>query len=145
MKELKQNTLAEATTESSFLTTINENAGETVVSLQREVELDTGETVTVEGITPDKMKSILNNGASPEVVTFKTPGEVTGDISGVCQAYNATLTKSEEEIPEVLADNGENPDANGEGTKVDSTGEGEQTPVEEGEQTPVEEQQTPVE
>lgn len=141
MKELKQNTLAEATTESSFLTTINENAGETVVSLQREVELETGETVTVEGITPDKMKAILNNGASPEVVTFKTPGEVTGDISGVCQAYNATLIETEEEIPEELVDNVENPEDNGEGTEIYSTEEekGEQTPVEEGEQTPVEE------
>lgn len=94
MKELKQNTLAEATTESSFLTTINENAGETVVSLQREVELETGETVTVEGITPDKMKAILNNGASPEVVTFKTPGEPVGELDGVCQAYNKSVKEA---------------------------------------------------
>lgn len=100
MKELKQNTLAEATTESSFLTTINENAGETVVSLQREVELETGETVIVEGVTPDKMKAILNNGVSPEVVTFKTPGEPVGELDGVCQAYNKSLEEVEDSIVE---------------------------------------------
>ena len=89
MSELRQNTLEDATTESSFLTTINENAGETVVSLQREVELEDGEIVTVEGITPDKMKAILNNGVEPEAVTFKTPGEYYNEeVKGVVRAYN---------------------------------------------------------
>ena len=98
MKELKQNTLSEATTESSFLTTINENAGETLVSLEREVTLEDGTTVTVAGITPSKMKAVLNNAVdgSEEAITYQTPGEnyvIDGQVAieGVCQAYNASI------------------------------------------------------
>ena len=105
MEKLKQNNLEEATTELGFVQTINAKAGETVVALEREVELENGEIVTVAGITPEKMKAILNNGADPEVVTFKTPGEKVGDLEGVCQAYNATLTDepAEEEPVAVFA------------------------------------------
>lgn len=104
MEKLKQNNLEEATTELGFVQAINANAGETVVALEREVELENGEIVTVAGITPEKMKAVLNNGADPEIVTFKTPGEIVGDLNGVCQAYNATLT---EEPVEVVTDEGE--------------------------------------
>lgn len=102
MSELRQNTLEDATTESSFLTTINENAGETVVSLQREVELEDGEIVTVEGITPDKMKAVLNNGVEPEAVTFKTPGEYYNEeVKGVVRAYNESVSNEDAEPEEV--------------------------------------------
>jgi len=105
MEKLKQNNLEEATTELGFVQAINANAGETVVALEREVELENGEIVTVAGITPEKMKAILNNGADSEVVTFKTPGEKVGDLEGVCQVYNATLTDdpAEEEPVAVFA------------------------------------------
>lgn len=93
MENLKQNNLAEATTELGFVQTLNKNAGETVVALEREVELENGEKVIVAGITPEKMKALLNNGAEPEKVTFKTPGENVGEIKGVCQDYNSTLTE----------------------------------------------------
>lgn len=95
--ELLQNNLAEATTEMGFVHVLNKNAGETIVALQKEVTLDSGETVVVEGITPDKMKSALNTlvDGTEEVITFKTPGEkyVNGEveIGGICQAYNASV------------------------------------------------------
>lgn len=101
MEKLKQNNLEEATTELGFVQAINANAGETVVALEREVELENGEIVTVAGITPEKMKAVLNNGADPEKVTFKTPGENVGEIEGVCQAYNSTL--SEEPVAATFA------------------------------------------
>lgn len=100
MENLKQNNLAEATTELGFVQTLNKNAGETIVALEREVELENGEKVMVAGITPEKMKAILNNGVSPEVVTFKTPGEPVGELDGVCQAYNKSLEEVEDSIVE---------------------------------------------
>lgn len=96
MRTLKQNNLEEATTDLGFLETINENAGEEIVALEREVELDDGTIVTVEGITPDRMKAVLNGGADPEIITFKTPGEPDGDLDGVVRAYN--LANEEEEL-----------------------------------------------
>ena len=96
-EKLLQNNLAEATTEIGFVHVLNNDTGETVVALQREVTLDDGTKVMVEGITPDKMKSALNTlvGGSEEVITFKTPGEpyINGDIEigGVCQAYNESV------------------------------------------------------
>ena len=74
---LKQNNLAEATTEQGFPT-------ETSIPLQREVEVD-GTTVTVEGVTPAKIATDLG-------ITYKTPGEpyINGDVqlNGVVQTYN---------------------------------------------------------
>lgn len=75
---LKQNTLAEATTELGFAT-------ETNTPLTREVTLEDNTVVKVEGITPYKMKEILKS-------EFVTPGEkyFNDEISlnGVVQNYN---------------------------------------------------------
>ena len=80
---LKQNTLADATTELGFAT-------ETNTPLTRKVITEDGE-VTVEGITPYKMKEVLNQSGTG-LNTFKTPGEVYfGEnirINGVVQNYN---------------------------------------------------------
>lgn len=89
--KLLQNTLAEATTEQGFPTKVG-------VPLQKEVILEDGTVVTVEGITPNQMKNILNQTAEepeePEEVTFKTPGEVYENeditLKGVVQIYNGS-------------------------------------------------------
>lgn len=85
MEKLKQNTLAEATSELGFATVTN-------TPLTREVALEDGTIVKVEGVTPEKMANILKS-------TFVTPGEVVETsnyekLNGVVQNYNA-----EEEIP----------------------------------------------
>lgn len=87
MEKLKQNTLEEATTDIGF-------AKATETPLTRQVQLDDGTTVTVEGVTPNKMASILKS-------TFVTPGEKaqvpSGEyIDGVVQKYNATVVPAEE-------------------------------------------------
>ena len=87
MEKLKQNTLEEATTDLGF-------AKATETPLTRQVQLDDGTTVTVEGVTPNKMASILKS-------TFVTPGEKaqipSGEyIDGVVQKYNATVVPVEE-------------------------------------------------
>ena len=99
MKELKQNSLDQATTEVGFVKTLNENAeevGTEKVYLTREVELDDGTKVMVEGITPEKMKNVLNNHIGEDTVTFQTPGErvptTEGEIKGVVQVYNEALS-----------------------------------------------------
>lgn len=86
--KLLQNNLAEATTEMGFPAKVD-------TPLQREVTLEDGTTVIVEGITPNQMKNILNaNSDDPEEsITFKTPGEdyvKDGEIliQGVVQKYN---------------------------------------------------------
>ena len=98
MKNLKQNNLESGTTELGFVKTMNENIGEGTVKLIREVELDNGEKVSVEGITPHGMKKVLNMiaGESNMEVTFITPGEDydingTGEDTkpGLVRAYNA--------------------------------------------------------
>lgn len=76
---LKQNNLEEATTELGF-------PKETGIPLQREVELEDGTEVIVEGVTPSKLANDLG-------VTFRTPGEpyITSDgttLNGVVQTYN---------------------------------------------------------
>ena len=80
---LKQNTLADATTEQGFPT-------ETNTPLTRKVITEDGE-VTVEGITPYKMKEVLNQ-AGTGTNTFKTPGEIYQNdniiLNGVVQNYN---------------------------------------------------------
>ena len=87
---LKQNTLAEATTENGFPTEVG-------VPLQREVTLEDGTKVIVESITPDKMKVTLNQNVdgNEKAVTFKTPGEIYKndevEIAGVCQVYNNSI------------------------------------------------------
>ena len=80
---LKQNTLAEATTELGFAT-------ETNTPLTRKITID-GQECIVEGITADKMKEVLNqNGIG--TTTFKTPGEQYRNndlvLNGVVQNYN---------------------------------------------------------
>lgn len=87
MEKLKQNTLEEATTDIGF-------AKATETPLTRQVQLDDGTTVTVEGVTPNKMASILKS-------TFVTPGEKaqipSGEyIDGVVQKYNATIVPAED-------------------------------------------------
>jgi len=97
--KLLQNTLAEATTESGFPTKIN-------TPLQREVTLETGETVIVEGITPDKMKAALNQNIQEGGVTFLTPGEnYNEDIKGVCQVWNDSLEPTPVEDDIVIKSN----------------------------------------
>lgn len=95
MKKLKQNSLSEATTELGFVKALNANAeelGTEKIYLSREKELEDGTRVIVEGITPHKMKNILNSKIGDEKVTFKTPGEIVkteeGELQGVVQLYN---------------------------------------------------------
>lgn len=84
MEKIKQNKLSDSTTELGFVRTINsnlENSGsENLISLQREVELEDGTIVTVEGVTPEMMKNILNNNAvimgGAGTINTKTPGEI---------------------------------------------------------------------
>ena len=99
--KLIQNNLAEATTEMGFPADVN-------FPLQREVELEDGTIVKVEGITHDKMKSVLNQfvDGSEEPITFLTPGEdyVKDEevlIGGVCQAWNTSIIEAELESIEV--------------------------------------------
>ena len=89
--KLIQNNLAEATTEMGFPADVN-------FPLQREVTLEDGSTVIVEGVTPDKMKTILNQNVdgNEEAITFLTPGEdyVKDEevlIKGVCQDWNESI------------------------------------------------------
>ena len=92
--KLLQNNLAEATTENGFPTVTN-------TPLQKEVTLETGETVIVEGITPDKMKAVLNQNVDGNEggVTFLTPGEnYNEEIKGVCQTWNASIV-----IPDLVS------------------------------------------
>lgn len=116
-KLLKQNNLSESTTGLDFVKTINENAGKTIVQLERNVELDDGSTVKVENITPSKMKSILNNLIeNPETngISFKTPGENYSDtINGVVQMYNkSTEEKSIEHSDDSKKNNNDEPSSN---------------------------------
>ena len=89
---LKQNTLAEATTENGFPTEVG-------VPLQKEVTLEDGTEVIVEGITPDKMKAVLNQyvDGNEEGITFKTPGEIYKnnniELNGVVQIYNTSIVE----------------------------------------------------
>ena len=84
MEKIKQNELSDSTTELGFVHVINSNledsGSENLIAFQREVTLEDGTAVTVESVTPEKMKSILNNNAiiteSEEVITNKTPGEI---------------------------------------------------------------------
>ena len=83
MERIKQNDLENSTTELGFVHVINSNledsGSQDSIAFQREVTLEDGTTVTVESVTPEKMKSILNANAviteSEEVITNKTPGE----------------------------------------------------------------------
>ena len=100
MEKIKQNTLEEATTDIGF-------AKATGTPLTRQVQLDDGTTVTVEGVTPNKMASILKS-------TFVTPGEKaqipSGDyIDGVVQKYNATVTPTEDKKEQPQEPDVENP------------------------------------
>lgn len=96
MKNLEQNNLANATTGLGFVKVVNENANElgtSEIALQREVVLEDGNTVKVEGITPSKMKAVLNEQAN-NTITYQTPGEnfektfEEGTIKGIVQDYN---------------------------------------------------------
>lgn len=114
MKTLKQNNLENSTTGIGFVKSINENANELStdkIALIREVELDDN-IVKVEGITPHKMKSILNQqilaSGGDSKVSFKTPGEPvqvyadsnkigpveTQILDGVVQLYNKNMDES---------------------------------------------------
>lgn len=89
---LKQNNLIEATTENGFPTEVE-------FPLQREVTLEDGTTVIVEGVTPEKMKAILNQNVdgSEDASSFKTPGEIykndSTELNGVVQNYNDSLVE----------------------------------------------------
>ena len=92
MEKIKQNTLAEATTELGFCKATN-------TKLVQEKEID-GQKVSVAGISPNTMATLLCS-------TFKTPGEkVTtsegAELNGVVQNYNAAVTA--EDTEEVAAE-----------------------------------------
>ena len=96
MKNLEQNNLANATTDLGFVKVVNENASElgtSEIALQKEVTLEDGSIVKVEGVTPSKMKAILNEQANNNI-TYQTPGEnfektfEEGTIKGIVQDYN---------------------------------------------------------
>jgi hypothetical protein len=122
MKTLKQNNLESGTTELGFVKAMNENIGEGTVKLIREVELDNGEKVSVEGITPHGMKKALNMvaGQSNMEVTFITPGEDydingTGENTepGLIRTYNAgvaNLTPDTTNLDDEPENDNENPD-----------------------------------
>lgn len=87
MEKIKQNTLAEATTELGFCKATN-------TKLVQEKEID-GQKVEVAGISPNTMATLLSS-------TFKTPGEkITTsegtELNGVVQNYNAAVTTEEAE------------------------------------------------
>lgn len=116
---LLQNNLAEATTEMGFPAKVD-------TPLQREVTLEDGTTVIVEGITPNQMKNILNaNSDDPEEsITFKTPGEdyvKDGEIliQGVVQKYNKAI---ETKIDHIEITTPPTKTTYYEGEKVDLTG-----------------------
>lgn len=82
MEKIKQNTLAEATTELGFCKATN-------TKLVQEKIID-GQKVEVAGISPNTMATLLGS-------TFKTPGEkITTsegtELNGVVQNYNAAVT-----------------------------------------------------
>lgn len=91
---LKQNNLEESTTDLGFVRTINENKGETIVALEKEVTLEDGTVVNVESITPSKMKQVLNSmvDGNESVITYETPGEPYIERDGVVQIYNDSIT-----------------------------------------------------
>lgn len=109
MKNLEQNNLANATTDLGFVKVVNENANElgtSEIALQKEVVLEDGNTVKVEGITPSKMKAVLNEQAN-NTITYQTPGEnfektfEEGTIKGIVQDYNDEV-KTQSENAEIL-------------------------------------------
>lgn len=93
MSRLKQNNLEESTTDIGFIKVINENKGETIVALQKEIELEDGTTVIVESITPSKMKQVLNSmvDGNEGAITYETPGEEYEGRDGVVQIYNDSV------------------------------------------------------
>lgn len=95
MSNLKQNNLESATTDLGFVQAINENKGETIVALQKEVTLDDGTVVTVESITPSKMKQVLNSmvDGNEGAISYVTPGEVYVERDGVVQKYNDSVVE----------------------------------------------------
>lgn len=88
----------ELTSAEGFCKVINENAGEVKATMIREVELEDGTVVKVEGMTPEAIKNVLG-------VSFKTPGEpvqsmIDGSIiNGVAQVYNEAAPAEEEVVP----------------------------------------------
>ena len=97
MKTLKQNNLESGTTELGFVRAINENSGDKTTALIRETELDSGEKVQIEGITPHGMKKILSQSGAK--VEFITPGEKyidseNNELSGIAYKYNKEVYDS---------------------------------------------------
>ena len=128
MEKLKQNTLEEATTDIGF-------AKATETPLTRQVQLDDGTTVTVEGVTPNKMASILKS-------TFVTPGEKaqipSGEyIDGVVQKYNATIVPAEDKKDQPQEPAVENPSKEKSETEQNSEDSGIETQEVSDENTPV--------
>ena len=78
MEKLKQNNLSEGTDALGFCRVLNANAEEAgleaKVALVREVELEDGTIVKAEGMTPNAIKSALNEQVAGGI-TFETPGE----------------------------------------------------------------------
>ena len=116
---LKQNTLAEATTENGFPTEVG-------VPLQREVTLEDGTRVIVESVTPDKMKNVINQyvDGNENAATFKTPGEIYKnnevELDGVVQVYNNS--KSEPDLVSIAVTTAPTKTVYNEGDNFDTTG-----------------------
>ena len=147
MENLKQNTLNDSTTDLGFVQAINTNleasGSENKIAFQREVELEDGTIVTVESVTPESMKVILNNNAvimgGSGIINAKTPGEIvqvydnpdkispieTTMINGVVQIANNTEyyepVEDAEDVMDILNDiDGTSDDYNGmSGTEED--------------------------
>ena len=142
MENLKQNTLNDSTTDLGFVQAINTNleasGSENKIAFQREVELEDGTVVTVESVTPESMKVILNNNAvimgGSGIINAKTPGEITQVydnpdkispvettmINGVVQIANNTEyyepVEDAEDVMDILNDiDGTSDDYNGMG------------------------------
>lgn len=98
MSKLKQNNLEESTTDIGFLRVLNENKAD-IISLERQVTLEDGTVVTVENVTPSKMKNAFNSLSETNKVIYETPGEKYEDKNGIVQIYNINAEGSPEPGP----------------------------------------------
>ena len=109
MKELKQNSLADSTSDLDFLKVVNSNAEELgttkKATLVREEELEDGTRVNVEGMTPAALKALLTEQGA--IVKYETPGEpvevtvkkeegkigpnTVETVDGIVQIYNKAV------------------------------------------------------
>lgn len=99
-KKLKQNDLANSTSELGILNVVNKNvaaySGITKLQLRHTATLDDGTKVVIEGMTPEKFKAGLNNEVDQNKIEYNTPGESyiyiadkdQYELDGVVRKYN---------------------------------------------------------